>query len=198
MCSKSTTSVADEFFGLKIRATGEIVRLENEGDRYCLSARQELPHFRAQTLMQLERVLLASTPWYNTSEERPGWGNFEATDLIAAKVRLVTIVKDVDMLPVLSVETFYTMDVSAVAATRHAGREVIADGMGRLVSWIVFLPESVTLDEFRILEGQHVYSKSDSSTRRKVYAVSKVPGDFLPELRGRPGALLIASESRHE
>lgn len=190
-----------EFLGLKSRKTGDVARLRMEdGDssqRCFLTKDPTCPYFQAQSLAQLERVLLADTPWYNATAEKPGWGDFEGVDLVPVKVRVTVELEDVEMPPVFRAKTVDTRDIHAKVAKRYAGRELVTDGDGAIVFWLVERPWGLTVEEMQDWVGQHAYSIGDVWTRRKVYAVCEVPEEFVPDLKGRPGALLLASENRY-
>lgn len=191
-----------EFIGLASRATGEICRLRVEdwgmSQNCSLSRDALLPYFEAKTPRELQRVLLQATPWYNSSTEQPGWGDFQGDDLVPVKVRVSVEVEGFDMPPILRVRTFETRDIHPYVAKNYAGAELATDGDGRIVSWLVYCPDGVTLADMRSWVGKNVYAEQGSSTCRKVYAVCSLPEEIEPLFEGRPGALLLASESRYE
>jgi hypothetical protein len=192
----------EEFLGLKSRVTGVIARLRTKyiDDRssYCLSSDPALPYFRAEDLRQIERLLLTNKPWYSTSPELPDVGNFDVKDLVPVRVRLTVDFEELQMQPVLIAQTVLVRDAIAKLVKNYAGREIVAEGGGHLVFWLVRRQESMSLDDMKAWEDQLVYSDKDVLTRRKVYAVCEVPEEWVPELKGSPGALLIASETRFE
>lgn len=192
----------NEFIGLASRATGEICRLRVEdGDtsQNCSLSRDALhPYFEAKTPGQLQRMLLLSTPWYNASCEQPGWGDFQGDELVPVKVRVSVEIEAFDMPPILRVRTFETRDIHPLVAKNYAGAELVTDGDGRIVSWLVYRPDGMTLADMSSWVGKNVYSVHGASTCRKVYAVCAVPEEIEPLFEGRPGALLLASETRYE
>jgi len=191
-----------EFLGLRSRITGEIARVRSQdGDttQNCsLCKDPSFPYFKAESETQLQRVLLSCTPWYNATVDEPGWGDFDGPDLVPVKVRVSVEFEEVTLPPMVSVQTLDTREIHAKVARGYAGRELVTDGEGRILFWLVYRPDGLSLEDMRAWVGQHVFSNKDAWTRRKVYAVCEVPEEFVPEFAGRPGALLLASENRYD
>jgi len=77
-------------YGLRHVPTGRVVRIavESNGDRRdcgpetcTLSIDRRHPRFEVEHMRTLVPVLCRSENWYNTSRERPGWGNLHPRDL---------------------------------------------------------------------------------------------------------------------
>lgn len=191
-----------EFIGLKSRETGELVRLhttnEDHGTGYFLSKNPSHPLFQAQSPGQIRRILFASTPHYNATEDQPGWGLFDGDDLVPVRVRLTQTMENHTVEPSITVKTVDIRDTHIKVARGYAGRDIVTDGADQLVRWLVLCPEGQTFEDMKALEGKNVHSERDALTHRKVYAVCEVPEEVVPELKGKPGAVLIASEARFE
>ncbi|MFK4705991.1 hypothetical protein ABIC83_002830 [Roseateles asaccharophilus] len=198
----ATPTATTEFIGLKSRKTGELARVhtsdENRSDSYFLSADPAHPYFQAQSEGQIRRVLIAPTPYYNATNDQPGWGDFEGSDLVPVRVRLSATIGELAMEPAITVRTVHVRDIHAKVARGYAGREIVTDGQGSFVFWLAHRPDGQSLEAMKSLEGKNVYSEQDALTFRKVYAVCEVPEEWVPELKGKPGALLIASEHRYD
>lgn len=188
----------DEFLGFKSRSTCEVARLhlgsdDGSSESCSLSKDPANPYFKAESELQLQRIMLANTPWYNASAEQPGWGDFDEGDLVPARVKITVEVEEIVMAPVLKAKTFDTRDIHPKVAKLYLKRDLELDGK-QLVAWYVHRPDGMSLDDMNAWEGQLVYSDKDVWTRRKVYAVCQLPEEYVPEFKGSPGALLIASE----
>lgn len=184
-----------EFFGLQECATGELVRIQESGhDNFELSRDTSYPVFQAQSLDQLSDVLREDTPFYNTDPDCPGWGPFSAEQLRPVKLRVTTALEPLQIPLVRRVKSVETRDIAQRVAFNYAGGEFeLVTPRKSVVFWLATLAPEQSFDEVKGWEGSHVFG-GDRYTRRHVYKVLPVPEEYVPLLKGKPGALLIASE----
>jgi hypothetical protein len=182
-----------EFFGIRHAKTGELLRLSHsEGGHstnYNLSS-YDYPVFEAKTAQALSQILFEDTPGYNSTAECPGWGNFEREDLMPVKV-VETVAIEALVLP--KRVKFRTVELRAIpqrSAVRYAGCELaVSEGY---YFWLVEMPEGESLESLATLEGTSVYA-NDKYTRRTLLKAVEVPEEYIPLLKNRQGALLIAT-----
>lgn len=186
---------SSEYFALKCRSTGELVRVSRSswGDEApTLSDDEHAPVFKADSEGQLMLLLMENTPSYNASERCPSWGSFRKDDLMPVKVRETIQVDELELKEPPQVRTHSVRDIPYSVARGYAGGNFEADGETRVVFWLVELPEGMNLQDATAWEGLAVLG-GDKYSRRKLYKALAVPEDYVDLLEGKNGALFLAS-----
>lgn len=189
------------FYAFRCKKTGELARLYEQRHDYhdsyfTLTRDIDEPVFEAPSPDALAQVLFEDTPSYNTRREIPGWGDFRADELEAVQVTLTETCEAVTLPRLLNLKTVTVRDIPYIIARKYAGGEFeqLKDKPG-LVFWLVELEEDDTLESVRSeWTGKAVFG-GDRYTRRHVYACVPVPEDYVDLLKGKAGALLVASGS---
>ena len=184
-----------QYFAFKDAHSGELVRVEDRGD-YCnvsLTNDSEWPVFKAESPDALSLVLLENTPAYNSSRRCPGWGPFKRAQLVPVKV---TEVVEVDELPDTEprvVKTVEVRDIPYRVARSYAKADLPGvDQASATTFWLVELPSGVSLEQAKDWEGELVFG-GDKYSQRRVYRVLEAPEEYRDLLKGKPGALFLAS-----
>lgn len=195
--ARSTTTVR---YGLRLRSTGELLRIElsyNGEDSYAcgeystvLTTDPDCQVFTVASSEALLPVLAQNTPWFNSDLTRPSWGSYKREDLEPVEIATAVVISPVE---VTVPPAFRSVEV------REVPRQVVRMRLGFVpegnsyVQIIARLPEGVSRADLPSLVGKHAMFPDMYSTR-KIYGVAEVPEEYVDLLEGQDGALLICSE----
>lgn len=188
-------------YGLRIRATGELARIEksHNGDADCcgeysysLTDCDYSPVFEVDNHSRLNSVLAENTSWYNTDDERPGWGRFKAEDFEPVEIEVqVKMTPIIIKLPLNLDRTVDTRDIPRKTAERYAGHKL--PDSRHYVFVLSNLPENVTRQDLEGQVGSNVMF-SRYYTQRNLFAVCDLPEEYKDQME-ESGVLLICSET---
>lgn len=184
------------YYAFRDTKTGQLARLYGSDYQYRLVRDEQWPIFEVETSEALALVLFENTPGYNTSPQVPGWGEFRGEELEPVKVTATVEMDAIALPPILSFKTISVRDIPYVLARKYAGGDFDPrPDLPGLVFWLVELPDGETVETLRDTWTHKVVFGGDRYTRRHVYACVPVPEDYGDLLKGKAGALLIASSS---
>lgn len=171
----TSTTTSDVYYALREKQQPyRLVRLDirnNDDGDYCNETRTSLsfyegdPLFRASSARIAAKVLVVDTPWYNSDEEHPQWGNVDVSKLEVIKIEEVvtTTTTKMEIDPPLVVEILDAYSSTRSKCSKLLGRELPAEKYHN--NWsvrVVELPLNATLESFNakctettIMFGKH-------------------------------------------
>lgn len=160
---------------------GSLARISSEynGDdryacgshKYHLTDDDDCPVFIVESPDKLAKILYKNTPWYNTDNQCPGWGEYSKKDL--TPVEIIQSFKKIEIPEPFEVGKIVdTRDIPYAIAKQYFkdARE------GEKYVWCLIDGENI--DEYKKRIGQLVHYGSYTSKRRLYAVVSK---DEMPE-----------------
>ncbi len=207
MDNSSEDSQKREYYAIRHLPTGGLLRLETNtfgAFSHKLSTFEAFPVFQAKTAADVLRVLKANTPYYNSSESLPGWGDISRDDMVP-----VFVTETIEFSPVTvpeHQEIAKTLEVRRIplnVAQRYAGADAHRLPTDQPIFFLLaLLPQHLSWEQAKAKwTGRSGIAVNDWSSRT-VYAVCNIPEDYLdlfkPEtpalLDGYAGALLLTSD----
>lgn len=196
-----STSTQECFLAFRIKASGELahIRGDHSDGYYLCPPGLSRKVFKAESEQDIIRVLVGNTPSFNTSPDRPSWGQFNGPDdLEVVEVEVQTHIRPCAQLEVpLVVKAFHTFDLDEKWAASLSGGPVPGFDKRQhyVCGHVVALDKMVGFDTLQENVGKDVYI-GDIYVSRHLAQVLPVPDELKDVTRGREAALVLTLNPR--
>lgn len=203
---RTTTSKG---YGLQHKVTGELACLDKfetdgDGDQYVLSVQKSafhggpFPEFEVDTPEKAALARAINTPFYNSNQMRPSWG-----DLVMADYQVVELnrVYSVEVAPCDVPDTVrfsrpsFKERTTREAAEKHLGHAIPAPFNGQSMYFVLIkMPAGETVESLRTkCELLPAVFGSDTEHPARCLGVFEVPAQYTAILNGEAGVGVITT-----
>lgn len=194
------TMKTNAFYGLRDARNGNLVRLGTHVEeryapaRYVLSSNPRDPVFKLTSAEAVAFVLMEDTSTYNSSEECPGWGEYDVADLEIVKV---TETVQMEKMEVLAPLTYRVREMPRrlprQVLNMYLKGRVLDEGVTFATMGMVTLANNQSFEDAKAYEGQTVYPENNKFGGRKLLLSLPVPSDYA-ESADMPNVALFVFE----
>lgn len=182
---------------LRHRPSGKLLRLKLNNDwedgsrcEAYLGFDEAWPLFEPESLDQAADILSFDVAYYNATPDRPTLvDGIERKDLEIVELTVTTTIKPLEAPSRLVVEVANVRDIPLNLAKAYGAPAGMLAKADYCVAMLVLLKDGLTRKVLEGHIGQTIYT--DVYTRRKVLAVREVPDEYMVQLKGEPGMLVI-------